>query len=106
MLWVGRTSAEGIALALFLAAYFLLAIATLTAFRVLMVWVYDRTQSLLVAILMHASYIFSTLIALGPPTTGTPYLTYSVTFTAVLWAMVAVVGLGGTFRRTLSTRGA
>jgi hypothetical protein len=106
MLWVGRTSAETLPLAFFLAAYFLLAIATLTAFRVLMVWVYDRTQSLLVAILMHASYIFSTLIALAPPTTGTPYLTYSVTFTAMLWAMVAVVGRGGALRKTSSAVGA
>jgi membrane protease YdiL (CAAX protease family) len=105
MLWVGRTSAETLPLALFLAAYFLLAIATLTAFRMLMVWVYDRTQSLLVAILMHASYIFSTLIALAPPTTGTPYLTYSVTFTAMLWAMVAVVGRGRALRKTSSAVG-
>jgi len=73
MLWVGSTSAESIPLALFLPQYFFSAIAQLTAYRVLMVWVYDRTESLLVAILMHASYIFSTLFVLAPPTTGTPF---------------------------------
>jgi hypothetical protein len=65
--------------------------ATLAAYRVLMVGVYDRTGSLLVAILMHASYIFSTLFVLAPPTTGVPFLTYSGAFTAVLWVVVAVV---------------
>ena len=34
----------------------------LPAYRVLMVWVYDRTESLLVAMLMHASLTASTLI--------------------------------------------
>ena len=34
----------------------------LPAYRVLMVWVYDRTGSLLVAMLMHASLTASTLI--------------------------------------------
>ncbi len=34
----------------------------LPAFRVLMVWVYDRTGSLLVAMLMHVSLTASTLI--------------------------------------------
>ena len=38
----------------------------LTAYRVLMVWVYDRTGSLLVAVLMHASLIASTLFILAP----------------------------------------
>jgi membrane protease YdiL (CAAX protease family) len=92
MWWVGGTSPGSLPLALFLPVYFLSAgFATLTAYRVLMVWVYDRTGSLLVAILMHASYIFSTLFVLAPPTTGVPFLTYSGAFTAVLWVVVAVV---------------
>jgi membrane protease YdiL (CAAX protease family) len=91
MSWVGSTSGDTLPLALFLPAYFLSAVATLTAYRVLMVWVYDRTGSLLVAMLMHASYIFTTLFVLAPPTTGVPFLTYSGAFTAVLWVVVAVV---------------
>jgi membrane protease YdiL (CAAX protease family) len=92
MWWVGGTSSASLPLALFLPVYFLSAgFATLTAYRVLMVWVYDRTGSLLVAMLMHASYIFTTLFVLAPPTTGVPFLTYSGAFTAVLWIVVAVV---------------
>ena len=93
MWWVGGTSAEALPLALFLPLYFLSAVAALTAYRVLMVWVYDRTGSLLVAILMHASYIFSTLFVLAPPTTGVPFLVYSGVFTAGLWLVVAAVAV-------------
>ena len=49
MWWVGGTSSEALPLALFLPLFFLSAVAKLTAYRVLMVWVYDRTGSLLVA---------------------------------------------------------
>ena len=91
MLWVGSTSAEAIPLALFLPQYFFSAIASLTAYRVLMVVVYDRTESLLVAIFMHASLIFSTLFVLAPPTTGGPFLTYSWVFAAALWVVLAAV---------------
>jgi membrane protease YdiL (CAAX protease family) len=91
MLWVGSTSAEAIPLSLFLPQYFFTAIAQLTAYRVLMVGVYDRTENLLLAILMHASYIFSTLFVLAPPITGGYFLTYSWVFAASLWVVVAVV---------------
>lgn len=64
-------------------------VVTLTAFRVLMVWVYDRTESLLLATLKHSSYIFTTLFVFAPPTTGVPYLIYSRVFACVLWAVVS-----------------
>jgi uncharacterized protein len=91
MTWVGLSSAEAIPLALFLALYFASSVASLTAFRVLMVWVYDRTESMLVAILMHASLIASTLFILAPPTTGGHFLIYSWVWTVALWLVVAVV---------------
>jgi membrane protease YdiL (CAAX protease family) len=91
MLWVGSTSADAISPALFLPQYLVSAIAQLTAYRVLMVWVYDCTESLLVAILMHASLIFSTLFVLAPPTTGVAFLTYSWVFSIALWIVVAAV---------------
>jgi membrane protease YdiL (CAAX protease family) len=93
MLWVGGASTATLSPALFLAQYFLTAVAALTAYRVLMVWVYARTESLLVAVVMHASYIFSTLIVLAPPTTGMPFLTYAWAFAIALWVVVAVVAL-------------
>lgn len=64
----------------------------LLPFRVLMVWVYDRTQSLLVAMLMHASLSASTLIlrAQGGEATA---VTFDLAFAAVLWLFVAAVAL-------------
>jgi uncharacterized protein len=91
MLWVASTSSEAIPLKLFLPQFFFTATAQLTAYRVLMVWVYDRVGSLLMAVLMHASYIFSTLFVLAPPTTGVPFLTYSWVFAVALWIVIAVV---------------
>lgn len=91
MLWVGSTSAGGLPPVLFMAQYLFTATASLTAYRVLMVWVYAVTESLLLAVLMHGSYIFSTLIVLAPPTIGVAFLSYSWTFAIVLWAVVAVV---------------
>jgi membrane protease YdiL (CAAX protease family) len=55
--WVGRTSSAEVPLALYLPLYFFSAVASLTAYRVLMGWLYDRTGSLLLAVLMHASLI-------------------------------------------------
>jgi len=48
-------------------------VGALPVYRVLMVWVYDRTgKSLLVAILMHASLTTSTLFILSPSAQGCP----------------------------------
>jgi hypothetical protein len=87
--WSGSHSGD-LSLTRFLPAYFLTGVAQLTAYRVLMAWVYDRTESLLIATLMHASLIVST-VALVPPTTGVAFLTWFLIFTAVLWVLVAVV---------------
>ena len=72
-------------------------LGALPAYRVLMVWVYDRTTSLVVAMLMHASLSASTLI-LQPPLTGPPFLTWNLTLTAILWVVVAAVAM--VIRRT------
>jgi len=63
----------------------------LPAYRVLMVWLHDRTGSLLVAMLMHASLTASMLI-LGPlAISGGTLLTYELVFAAALWVVVAAV---------------
>jgi uncharacterized protein len=56
-----------------------------------MVWVYDRTESLLVAVLMHASLIVSTTPILLPAMTGVAFLTWFVMLTVALWVVVAAV---------------
>ena len=72
----------------------------LPAYRVLMVWLLDRTGSLLVAMLMHASLTASMLI-LGPlAISGGTLLTYELVFAAALWVVVAAVAVAD--RRHLS----
>jgi uncharacterized protein len=65
----------------------------LPAFRVLMVWVHDRTGSLLVVMLMHASLTASTLFILSPAARGVSLMIYYVILTAVIWVVVAAVAL-------------
>ena len=87
----GVTSGE-ISLAIWLPAWLLGAlVGQLTPFRVLMVWVYDRTGSLLVAMLMHASLTASLPLILLPPARGVPLLTSYLVLAAALWVVVAVV---------------
>jgi uncharacterized protein len=65
--------------------------AWLPAYRVLMVWVYDRTQSLLVAMLMHASLTAGMLILQPLVLAEVTLLTWLVAFAVAWWAIVAVV---------------
>ena len=55
----------------------------------LMVWVYDRTGSLLVAMLMHASLTASVRVFDPLAISGMPLLTYNLVLAAVLWVVVA-----------------
>jgi membrane protease YdiL (CAAX protease family) len=67
--------------------------AWLPAFRVLMVWVYDRTESLLVAMLMHASLTAGMLILQPLAMTGMVLLTWLVVWAVAWWMVVALVAL-------------
>jgi membrane protease YdiL (CAAX protease family) len=75
-------------------------------YRVLMVWVYDRTESLLVAMLMHGSATGSLVIfaSLAP---GWPLFTFLLVFGAVLWVVVTAVAVaqGGHLSRQQPLRG-
>lgn len=62
----------------------------LPPYRVLMGVVYDRTRSLLVAVVMHAS-LTTTMIVLGPSAVGAAAIASNLAFAAVLWGAVAVV---------------
>jgi CAAX protease family protein len=65
----------------------------LAAYRVLMVWVYDRTGSLLVAMLMHASLTASTLILQPLDVAGMRALTYDLVLAAALWLLIAALAM-------------
>ncbi len=64
----------------------------LPAYRLLMVWVHDRTRSLLVTMIMHVSLVASTVI-IEPPLTGKTLLTYILARAAILWIIVAIITL-------------
>ena len=63
----------------------------LPAFRVLMVWVYARTESLLLMMLMHVSLTASTLILEPVAIAGVPLLVLDLVSILVWWTVVAVV---------------
>jgi hypothetical protein len=91
--WAGVTLSGALPVAISLPLQLLFfTVAGLTAFRVLMVWVYERTESLLLAMLMHAS-LTASMIILPPVVTGVAFLTYNVAFTAALWVVVGAVAL-------------
>ena len=68
-------------------------VAVLPAYRVLMVWVYDRTESLLVAMLMHTSLAASTFVILLPSARGVALIAYYLVLAAVLWVVVGAVAV-------------
>jgi membrane protease YdiL (CAAX protease family) len=88
LFWESDSFSGALPLALLLARLF----SWLPAYRVLMVWVYDCTGSLLVAMLMHVSLVASTVIV-EPPLTGGALLTYILVRAAVLWVAIAAVAV-------------
>jgi membrane protease YdiL (CAAX protease family) len=63
----------------------------LPAYRVLMVWAYDRTGSLLLAVLMHASLTATTMILAQPVLSDGQSLTSVLVWAGALWAVVAAL---------------
>jgi membrane protease YdiL (CAAX protease family) len=92
--WAAPATAGELPLSIFLPASALGAlIGYVPAFRILMVWAYDRTGSLLVAMLMHTSLTASVLILDPAGLSGVALLTYSFALAAVVWAVVIAVGM-------------
>lgn len=86
--WGSSDSAGAVPLAIYLPVVLF---SFLVPYRVLMVWVYDRTGSLLVLMLMHASLIPSAFFVLQPPATGVALIAYHLVLAAVLWVVVGAV---------------
>jgi uncharacterized protein len=82
-------------------------VGQLVAYRVLMVWVYERTGgSVLVAMLMHVSFAAFTFI-LFPPSAVVANLISGLACAAALWMVIGVIALaqGGHLSRQPPLRG-
>lgn len=66
--------------------------AALTAYRVLIAWVYDHTESLFVAQVMHASFTGSQGILVPSLAPAEHFVWYGI-FTGLLWAIVVALVL-------------
>jgi uncharacterized protein len=63
----------------------------LIPFRILMVWLYDRTESVLVVMLMHAPLAAGMVILLPSTFSGKQVVNFDLAFGAALWVIVAAV---------------
>ena len=72
-----------------------------------MVWVYDRTGSLLVAMLMHVTYTAATMIFAPLAIPGVPLFIYGGVSAAVMWVIAIAVAMANRrrlLRQTLLPR--
>jgi membrane protease YdiL (CAAX protease family) len=99
-IWGSGGSSAPLPLALFMPV---LLFSFLPPFRVLMVWVYDRTESLLVAMLMHASLDAFWLASTPAGMTPAPLVTWYLAWAALLWVIVAAVAVAS--RKQISRPG-
>jgi membrane protease YdiL (CAAX protease family) len=78
--------------AFWLADFLLFWMLSLIAYRILMTWVYGKTQSVLVAQIMHACFS-GTLALLLPALAPAQKLLVDVLLAACLWALVALLAV-------------
>jgi membrane protease YdiL (CAAX protease family) len=87
--WGSSATSGGLSMALYRPV---MLFSFLPPYRVLMTWVYERTGSLLVGMLMHAALTASVRIFDPIAISGVPILIYNLALGAVLWiAVLAVV---------------
>ena len=92
--WASRSMAGASSSPVFVGGFVVSYLAALPAYRILLVWVYDRTGSLLLAMLMHAVLSASTII-LQPLTPGVHQLTWNIVLAAALWVIAVSVAAAG-----------
>jgi membrane protease YdiL (CAAX protease family) len=90
-LFAGSAGSSGeVPPALFMAA---MLFAWILPYRVLIVWVYDRTQSLLLAMLMHMPIVVGALVLNPEAASGEQMFMYLIANGAGLWLVVGAVAL-------------
>jgi len=109
-IWAARTAAGDLPMSIHMIGIIVgVFIGYLTAFRIVMVWVYDATASIFMSMLMHVSITFG-LLTLNPlGISGMQLLVFSFGFAAALWIVVAMIGATrnqrGVFRRAHGAAG-
>jgi CAAX protease family protein len=95
LIWASRAASGDLAMPVYLTATIAgVLVGYLTAFRVLMVWIYDRTKSIFLAMLMHVS-ITASLLSLNPlGISGANLQLYSFALAATTWVAVAGITIG------------
>ena len=86
-LWGSANATGTLPLAIYMAA---LLFTFLPPYRVLMVWVYAHTESVLIAMLMHASLVTFWLFSMPQGIAGAAQATWYVVWGGVLWGAVAI----------------
>lgn len=62
----------------------------LPAFRILMIWAYQKTESLMLIVLMHTSLVFSMMV-IEPQLEGSSLLSFIIVKALLLWIIVFIV---------------
>ena len=88
--WGISSSSGGLAVAVVLPVFLF---SFLPPYRILMVWVYDRSGSVLLAILMHASLIAFWTAFTPVGIAGGPLVAWYLAWAVLLWAVVAAVAV-------------
>jgi len=88
--WTSGDASGALDLPLFLHSL-VFSVGILTAYRVLMVWVYNETRSLLLAILMHMSLTTGNILFVPLSMVEWTGLWWSVTVATAFWTLVALV---------------
>ncbi len=94
--WAAGVTAGDMPIAVFVTIRVLdLLVGQLLAYRLLMVWVYDHTQSVLLAALMHTGLLAATWVLSPTAATGVPMFVYGIGVGVGFWVIVAILGLAG-----------
>lgn len=98
--WASGTVSGPLALASYLIDPFLF----LVGYRVLMVWVYDQTGSLLLAMLMHLSLTATSRIIYPVSISGGPLITDDLVWATAVWLIIAAVAAANSGRLSRQPR--
>jgi hypothetical protein len=80
----------------------LLLFSFLPPFRILMVWVYEHTESLFLAVLMHASLDVFWMLSMPFAITGKERVIWYALWAVVLWSIVAIISIASNRKPNLA----